>query len=264
MLITLSGGDGNDLLQALFSTASFSDDLIVTGLGGDDVIETFYGLRAQTTVRGGDGADRIQVNDLRQTRFVNGNAGNDEINTPVRSDFTCQGGKGNDIINISSDSYVSLQSQMLFNGNMGDDIINYRSRTAVSNCTVRGGQGNDIINIENNRIEEYSDSYSIEALFVGDLDDDSFYLNAPKNNCKISVEGGTGVDTLRLPLPDKQYFKGATYDGAAVVLNFEYQSGQKTVYFGDGTGMTVPVYAQSSIYIKDIEHVFFGGVEIQI
>jgi hypothetical protein len=242
------GTDGNDLLIADRLTFSSSDGLVITGLAGDDVIQTLYGLGASggVTVRGGDGDDKIQIGDLRQTRFVNGNAGNDEIGTPVRSNFKCQGGKGDDIMNIISDANGEPQSGMLINGNMGDDIINYQSLTRVANFTVRGGQGDDIINVENPRIERIDRSYNIKVHFAGDLDDDSFYVNAPQFTCEISIDGGLGVDALRLPLPDNQYFKGFTYEGAAVILNFEY--GNK----------------QSSIYTMGIEHVFFGGLEVQI
>ena len=115
--ITISGGDGDDTIDASFSTSSNTDSIsnIIYGGAGNDSIHAGYGNK-HTTIYGGTGDDDIDVFNSNQyfvIQYAEGD-GNDTIKNSSSNDtlqiysssgyYTVESGEYDAIINIGENS----------------------------------------------------------------------------------------------------------------------------------------------------------------
>ena len=194
---TIHGGDGHDFIDGNLGSDSIfggdGDDTIEAGIDafsdyvGDDptlpnpfLIDPATGLPATSDPNPDDGRD-----------FVDGEAGNDVINTGDDAD-TIIGGTGHDTINAGiDDDYVE--------GNEGDDSItgSHGSDTIYGgdgNDTIWGGFGNDPIAGIDGEIPDATDPVPENGLdyIEGGAGDDLIYGEDDND----TLLGGTGNDTI--------------------------------------------------------------------
>jgi len=182
--ITLINSTGNFFLGAqedndfVSFTATALEPAVITG----------------STIRGGSGDDTllgfVGIAGFFNGVFVNGNAGNDQLNfaTTSLSGSTVQGGQGSDTITIGG--FGTTFTSSLVNGNKDNDSITIGSIS--NNSSIFGGQGNDSINI----------TASLNGSIVnGDNDNDTINVTPGATSVAGStILGGDGNDTITTAL----------------------------------------------------------------
>ena len=165
----------------------------IPGSGGNDV----------TSLIGTSGVDTALIQGLNERVFVNGLGDFDVIDflssTNLVSDFTIQGGDGNDAIRSIGTNAV----RSLFNGNDGADIITI---DAITQGSVFGGQGADLISLStlSNVILNGNQGADLINLFVGasssslfgGKDNDQFLLGG--DFTFADIRGDNGNDQIQL------------------------------------------------------------------
>ena len=156
----LKGGNGNNLLDA----SSFTGDVTIIGVGGDDTLkggsgnDMLNGRSGADLITGGDGDDTLLG--MRDADTLNGGAGDDSIDGGTQADRlsgwtgddelygrsgndTLVGGDGNDILFGSADDDI-LQGD---DGKADTDHTRDDDRLdgGDGTDTVRGGGGNDTL-----------------------------------------------------------------------------------------------------------------------
>ncbi len=211
--VTISGGDGTDILQGI-TYAAFSDLTVivgaptstVTGTSGNDLLtgteasDTIYGLGGNDTIYGlgsGDyldgGADNDIIyggggNDYIDRDQLFGGAGDDTLYGEIGDHDQLDGGAGNDTLdggigfndlaqynNATSNIVVDLAAGTVVGGiDVGSDVL-------ISIERVHGGSGNDTMT-----------GTAGYELFQGNGGSDTLYGLGGDDQ----LNGGTGNDTL--------------------------------------------------------------------
>jgi Ca2+-binding RTX toxin-like protein len=185
--VTISAGDGNDLLNS--GAGDIRADSLLGGNGDDSI----YGGGGNDTIDGGTGADSLL-----------GEGGNDTIRWSGSGDRTVSGGDGNDFI----DPDAGDTGNDSISGNDGNDTI----YGGGGDDTIDGGIGTDsLIGEDGNDTIRWSGSDSRTVLggagddFIdpdtGETGNDSIYGNAGNDTIyggggSDSIEGGDDADRL--------------------------------------------------------------------
>ncbi|MCP9792838.1 hypothetical protein KBZ20_13750 [Vulcanococcus limneticus Candia 3F8] len=193
---SIRGGAGNDILTPNIIAGATLISSFLNGNGGNDTIgNAQLGIPATlSTISGGQGNDTIYVGNL-QSSIVNGNLGDDVINTGVASGATVNtsdssifGGQGNDTINVADGSATATgYVNTLIDGNLGNDTINVRlvsATTIFQNSIVAGGEGDDRID---------ASTSVVGVRLRGDAGADTLIGGSANDN----IEGNDGEDSLR-------------------------------------------------------------------
>ena len=187
LILTVSAGDGNDLIDATGSDIGVS-------LSGGNGADTINGGSANDTLNGNDGADSITGNLGNDSLAggngadtVFGNAGNDSLDGGDGAD-SLNAGDGNDSVDggNGADSIDGGLSDDTLNGDGGNDTIlgndgNDSILGGADNDSIFGGIGNDTINGQAGN-DTISGDAGNDSVFGGDGTD--------------SISGGDGNDTL--------------------------------------------------------------------
>jgi Ca2+-binding RTX toxin-like protein len=178
--VTITGGDGDDLLDLFDPTASPSDiepsssyvytNAFIDGGDGDDTISVSAYF---STINGGDGDDVINIFGVGGSSIFNGGDGNDTITGySLYQDSTyIVGGAGDDVIDVTGMDNVGA------NGGTGDDHILVSGANQIGagyNIFANGSEGEDTIS------------------FIGSAVTESDHFEA------MSVHGGAGADLFEL------------------------------------------------------------------
>ena len=154
----LKGGNGNNLLDA----SSFSGDVTMIGVGGNDTLkggagnDMLNGRSGDDSITGGDGDDTLKG--LRGADVLNGGVGNDWLDGGTQDD-RLSGWTGDDELygRSENDILVGGEGHDSLYGASGDDILqgddgktdtdhardNDRLDGGTDSDTVRGGGGSD-------------------------------------------------------------------------------------------------------------------------
>ncbi len=184
-VVTLSGGDGNDVLLG----TQLLDEL--NGDGGNDSISGLFGDDA---IRGGAGIDRIVEQgdgNFTLTDFSLDGAGGDGLTSIEEAVLT--GGPSANRIDASAFSGV-----VLLLGDDGDDTLLGGS----GDDFLDGGKGND--SLAGNGGNDFLDGGSDDSTLRGGAGDDRFALRPGKS----VLSDDSGIDTLDLT----RLFAGAVVD----------------------------------------------------
>ncbi|MCA9137168.1 MAG: hypothetical protein KDB00_10425, partial [Planctomycetales bacterium] len=226
--VSLSGGDGNDVITHLGSGAGTlsgdagNDNILgsgqgdtirggsgndeLRGRGGDDSIsggsgrDTIHGGTGEDTISGGDDDDTIFGGDHSDT--IDGGSGDDEISGEGSGDVL-SGGTGDDTISGGSgDDTIA--------GESGDDEL----IGGAGSDTITGGSGNDQISGDAGNDDLSGDSGNDE-LFGGENNDT---LSGGSGQDKLqgdagndTLSGGRDADILRGG-PDNDFLEGDSGD----------------------------------------------------
>ena len=189
-VLTISGGDGNDTLDA--SAGVLGDvRLRLNGDAGNDRIngsandDTIDGGTGRDTLLGGNGNDSIfggTDNDA-----INGGAGNDSITGDDGND-TLAGGDGNDTL-LGGNGNDSLTAQA------GDDSLD----GAAGRDTLLGGDGNDSLDAGEGK--DFLTGGEGNDTLDGGRNDDTIFGDAGADTIRgnhgiDSIDAGTGDDTV--------------------------------------------------------------------
>lgn len=198
-LLTVNGGDGNDVINSNGANLGFirvsligglGDDTLVGGSGtdsldggdGDDSLnaqggnDLIFGGNGDDTILGGAGNDRVIAGD--GTDNVDAGAGDDSVSGDVGAD-TINGGDGNDTLDGGDGSDIingGSGNDSILGGNEADNL-----NGSTGNDTVRGGASDDTIIGENGNDKLYGD------------DGNDSILGYDGND---TINGGDGDDTL--------------------------------------------------------------------
>jgi Ca2+-binding RTX toxin-like protein len=189
-VLTINGGEGNDLLDASASIVS-NLRLRLIGDAGNDVLkgsfndDTLEGNAGADTLLGGAGNDVISGG--TENDAVNGQAGNDTVTGGDGND-TLAGGDGNDLLqgNLGQDSLNGQTGNDTLEGAEGRDTL----LGADGNDSLDAGGGKDYLNggTGNDFLDGGRNDDTIEG---GDGDD-----SIRGNHGNDSIEGGIGADTI--------------------------------------------------------------------
>ncbi len=198
---TLSGGDGNDILQARKNQASDpSCTTSMVGGSGDDNLATWDINNA--TLEGDDGNDYLyaQSFDLGTTANLSGGAGYDNLKIFGYSNVSLDGGDENDSLlaqGITSPSFAIIggsKSIANLNGGAGNDNLEV---AYYSSAKVDGGDGNDNLNVYGTRSSYLIGGSGDDNLRdVTDLWTTWYTDGALSIGRSATLDGGTGNDKL--------------------------------------------------------------------
>lgn len=169
-------GSGNDKLNFGAATGTVT----VQTNDGNDIINVFndttdYFASGKFSIEGGAGNDTINVTDTTAAHTIVGGAGNDTV-TGGTGVASITGGDGNDTItNGNTTGTIS--------GDAGDDNIT----GSASAETLQGGDGNDTI----------TSGGANDSINAG-AGDDKIDMAANALSATVSIDGGTGTDTLAI------------------------------------------------------------------
>ena len=237
LILTVSAGDGNDLIDATNSDIGVS-------LSGGNGADTINGGLGNDTLNGNDGADLITGNAGNDSLAggngadtVFGNAGNDTIDGGDGAD-SLNGGDGNDSVygGNGNDSIDGGIGDDTLNGDGGNDTIlgndgNDSILGGADNDSIFGGNGNDTINGQAGN-DTISGDAGNDSLLGGDGTDS---INGGDGDDTIS--GGAGNDTISGDAGNDSLLGGAGNDsmngadGNDTILG---QSGNDTLIGGGG------------------------------
>ena len=208
---TLLGGDGNDTI--INSGASS----IIDGGDGKDDIENYGDY---STINAGIGDDDI-YNGSGNNALIDGGDGSDYIRN-FGDNSTVNGGKDADTLANNSNNYSGGYSNVLLNGDEGNDFLENRNSLNIS---LNGGLGNDTI-------ENYGGA---SALINGDAGDDVIsnktgfagYDYILSDN--VTIDAGKGNDTITNEGNNVLFIYSGGNDS---IVGF---SATSTLQIGDGT-----------------------------
>lgn len=170
--ITYTGdSDDNSATGTEFDDTMFGShgDDTLFGLGGDDVLS---GGNDDDTLYGGDGDDSLDGG--HGDDVLEGGAGNDDL-TGGTGDDTLDGGSGDDVLTGGHDDDVLKggDGDDTLIGGTGDDEIH----TGSGNDTVDAGENNDVVLVD---------------------------IDPAETGRAVTLDGGSGEDTLRIALDSEQ------------------------------------------------------------
>ena len=276
------GGGGNDILRLTTDTnldlanniatdtaenAAVKENSLVSADAGDDAIlinskaissteASIFGVK-DSTVKGGDGKDRIEISSRLDS--ASGNAFG-------VSGVDIDGGNDNDSIFIRADidgmASGASATQSTISGGAGDDIISFSvggtrsgrtpEATALRNSKVYGNSGNDSISTSTSQIGASYDI--IDSHLFGGAGDDLF--NVGIGNGKIV--GGAGNDSAFL-----DYLNGASTTAAAIpngvrISGTQTKTGEDGPWTQDILGVET-YFVNGLAYTNDSLVGLFGG-----
>ena len=233
--VSIAGGDGNDTI----STGEYYDEdagyyyseggnkVTVDGGAGNDYISADgYGNVKKVTLRGGDGADTIEIASSNYTKsLIDGGADDDSIRSST-SDSTINGGDGEDTIDSNGDkvtldagkgddSIDSYGNNVSIDGGAGNDSI----ESGGSNVTIDAGKGNDEIYSYGSKVTINAGEGNDEIYFRSDTKDNLIVYNAGDGN--DIIEGFNATSTLSIT--------GDTYSTQISGNDFLVTVGENTV-----------------------------------
>ncbi|MCT7961168.1 Ig-like domain-containing protein [Laspinema sp. D1] len=205
----LNGGAGNDQLY---------------GYDGDDKLQ---GGTGDNTLLGGAGNDHLSNSLDSGKNYLDGGIGNDAL--VGYGEDTLYGGDGNDTLSIP---YTTNKFNILYGGN-DNDVLHSGDRDTLygenGNDSLFGGSGSNYLDGGNGNDtlygadrydnDGYLNNYGNDTLYGGDGND---YLDGNQGNnllnggagndvlksafnCKDTIDGGSGTDTLILEGQEKDY-----------------------------------------------------------
>ena len=168
------------------------EHLVISLGSGDDTftINSTHGaatgpVRRRRILNTGAGMDTVDINDVTDLLFVNGQDDADTINvngTGVGSASTINGDDGDDIVNV-----YEVVGTVTVNGGAGADTVNVYDVTDV--LVVNGQAGGDTINV-------YGTGAGSTSTLNGDEGNDVFNIRAM--NGPVDVRGGADSDTVNV------------------------------------------------------------------
>jgi hypothetical protein len=216
---TINGGAGTNTLDYSAYTTGVSVNLATgsaTGTGGISTIQKMIGGSGNDILTG-DANDNVFTGGLGKDT-ISGGSGVDALVETRDANFTLTN-TSLTVDGVSEDTLFSIEAARL-TGGPGNNTLNASTFTlgatvldgGAGNDTLRGGSGADVL----------TSGAGDDALYGG-AGDDRFDISALAGGT-VSVDGGTGVDTLRLDP-----------HGAAVVATTG--------------GITVPAFGHSTTYV---------------
>ena len=170
--LTITGGDGTDLIDASLLLAGTAATVTLEGDAGND---TLFGSQGPDTINGGDGDDSIV-----------GNGGDDVLNGDAGDDtFVWNDGDGNDVIDGGDDT-----DTFIFNGaDGGADVLTLAS-TATGYELTRTAPTAVSVAVDGVEIQDVN-------ILAGD-DEVTVDLPDPTILDRLVVNAGEGNDTIRI------------------------------------------------------------------
>ena len=217
----LEGGTGNDTISGF----AFEDSLV--GGGGDDLITTgalnvtttegissqLAGVVGSSTLDGGDGNDTI--NAAYETDFIVGGSGNDSL---VGSFTVMEGGDGNDTLNGTAFVRQSTNPiEVSLSGGAGDDLVTGVTAADVTNI-LDGGAGNDTIVLTSTGDQLLSGTANIagnDSIFAGSIDPGTNTFLLIDTLGSNQIVGTVGDDSIRTGSGADFLLGGSRADGLA-------------------------------------------------
>ena len=261
--VTVNGGEGDDTII----NNSDTDNVKINGGAGNDSIST---RGSQVSINGGAGKDSISNDGNNSTLIggedddtiqnwganskIEGDTGNDSVQNYGGS-VTISGGAGKNII-VNSGSAVSITggdgSDTISNGYYLDDYGD--SHAGGTGVTMDGGAGNDFISSDGDNVTiDGSDgndnivNWGANSTILGGEGNDSINVDASKLSLSggagddfislysgedITVNGGTGNDTIKGTYSSDVLFQYRAGDGNDIIQGFREDS---TLSIGGGT-----------------------------
>ncbi|MGB3533041.1 MAG: calcium-binding protein [Microcoleaceae cyanobacterium] len=217
----LDGGTGNDTISGF----AFEDSLL--GGGGDDLIttgalnvtttegisSTLSGVVGSSTLDGGDGNDTLIA--AYESDFIVGGSGNDSMS----GSFTIlDGGDGNDTLDSTGFIRQSTNAiEVTLSGGAGDDLITGVTATDVTNI-LDGGAGNDTIVLTSTGDQLLSGTANIagsDSIFAGSIDPGTSTFLLIDTLGSNQIVGSNGNDSIRTGSGADFLVGGSRADGLA-------------------------------------------------
>jgi Ca2+-binding RTX toxin-like protein len=215
-------GAGDDVLDMNHPSFSYTDDIIVRGGAGNDVIWTDQG---DDTLDGGAGADRLDGGAGADTATYDGSAAGVTVN------LTTGRGSGGD---AQGDSLYGVENLM------GSDHADTLTGSADAN-TLTGGAGNDTLQ-----------GLGGNDLMIGGAGSDRFVIGEADGDNMVKGGAGAGwTDTIQLTNADASPV-GKSW---SIILN------TGSIQDDDGSTMTLTDDAAGSITLANGSQIAFEGIE---
>ena len=199
VLLTVNGGDGNDLITGQGSNIG----VVRVALNGDNGNDTIIGTNGTDSIDGGAGNDA--VNGQAGNDLINGGDGDDVLAGGLGND-TVNGGNGNDFItgqegddslsgNAGNDTIRGFEGNDTLKGLAGDDLLNGMDgddsiEGGVGKDSITGGSGDDTL--DGGRNDDQINGNSGNDKIRGDHGNDFIHAGTESD----TVNGGDGHDTI--------------------------------------------------------------------
>jgi Ca2+-binding RTX toxin-like protein len=239
-LLTLDGGDGNDILNG-----GDGDDLLIGG-DGDDTVDGNGGADSAFLGAGddvfiwdpGDGSDFVEGEAGFDTLLFNGSAANEKFDASAngtRLRFT------RDVGNIVMDVGTTEQIDLRAFGGDDDTTINDLDGTDVTDVIVNAGPGNDTF-VGSSLKETFLGGEGDDTVTMGNGD---FFDMGPGIDT-LQFFGTTGFDNIHVDAKtngahDKAFFHGTLGNQKAV-----FENGEIVIVFTQGGDDQVKVHTKAS------------------
>lgn len=201
-MATITGTEGNDVLQATTTAAGTGDSLV--GLGGNDVL---IGNAANDTLDGGTGDDNMvggagddsyivdSSNDVVSEADSTSAGGVDVVNTSVSYAL----GAGLENLTARGTANITLTGNAqinVINGNSGNNVLD-GGLDAAGNAPdlLRGGSGNDTYIVRNGAVSIYEATDDAVAGSTGGTDTVIVVASATRNAYTLTATTGAGGET---------------------------------------------------------------------
>ena len=126
-------------------------------------------------IKGGAGADTVELDNKFSSSSIYGGAGNDSLKSPLKgSDSLIKLDADDDILNVGATAGSTKIVSTKIKGNQGDDSITLCSSLTGKNNTVYGGKDEDTIRLQS----------ELSILISGDAGDDVISSTGGTQNCK--------------------------------------------------------------------------------
>ena len=280
---TLTGGAGNDTIDASLATKSVSlnggagVDILTGGAGNDTITDTstytsadgITVVNAGNNINGGAGADTITAGDGNDTiESGSGNdsvvagGGNDTITSASGND-TISGGDGDDTITLTSgdnvvsggagvDSITAGSGNDNISGDDGNDTILISSTNLTITDTIDGGAGTNTLKISAGLIvdDQFTGVSKIQKISSSTGVALNVALGAKATAAGVAtITGGTAADSITL---------GADFTGAAVTVALGSTAGNIDTVDASAAATAVTVTATAAALSGAID-VLTGG-----
>lgn len=250
--LDLINGDFNlrplPALTVLIAAITNGDDTVF-GTGGNDDINVLGG---NDLVFAGAGDDWVRGSNGNDT--VYGEDGNDQLNGGSGADQLF-GGKGSDglIGGLDDDRLYGGQGQDLLKGDAGNDLLSGDTGNdfvygGIGADDLYGGIGNDLLN-GGDGDDRLSGGMGDNAMYGG-AGNDTFVFNESELGGSQYIDGGDGVDLLRIQLNNPGAY---TIAQATAFLDAAFASGpdDNGVYHLEGFGCITNIEKIVSIGLAD-------------
>ena len=256
--VIITGTDGDDKL------ANSKDNAIINALGGDDTVGNFGN---SVTIHGGYGDDSIDNSGKKV--MIDAGAGNDKIQNSY-SRVTINASSGDDSIykvngcslglidgDDGNDYVYNEHEKVTINGGAGDDSVINRSYTVK----VKGGDGNDSIvnyysevtlngDAGDDYIENLGDYYEWVKRVTIDGGDDNDTITSTWDNSNVSINGGTGNDSIENRSNHVTIHGGDDDDYIKNCADITYKTQYVKLYGGSGNDSIISEYGSYNITIN--------------